>query len=98
MIPHCTIREVERLNGRINALSRFISQTVDKCKSFFSVTENCYEGNITWMTECEEAFGKLKTFLASLPMLISAKEGEDLFLYVATPEEAVSVVVNYRTK
>lgn len=32
-----TIREVQRLDGRINTLSHFISKTVEKCKPFFQL-------------------------------------------------------------
>ena len=59
-----TIREVQRLNGRINALSRFISQTADKCKPFFQLLKTAAKGSITWTTECEEAFTKLKAHMS----------------------------------
>ena len=88
-----TIREVQRLNGRINALSRFISQTADKCKPFFQLLKTAAKGSITWTTECEEAFTKLKAHMSSLPMLTSPRDGEDLYLYIAASEEAVSAVL-----
>lgn len=33
----CTIREVQKLNGKINALSHFISKNAEKCKPFFQL-------------------------------------------------------------
>ena len=30
-----TIKEVQILNGRLDALNRFLSRSIDKCKPFF---------------------------------------------------------------
>jgi hypothetical protein len=38
----------------------------------------------TWTTGAQEAFEKLKTFLAMTPTLVSPKKGESLLLYIAT--------------
>ena len=61
------IKEVQRLTGRISALSRFVSRASDKCQPFFQVLKKAFQ----WDTECEEAFSALKTYLSSPPILVS---------------------------
>ena len=58
-----SIKEVQRLRGRIVALSRFVSRASDKCQPFFQVLKKAFQ----WDTKCEEAFSALKTYLSSPP-------------------------------
>ena len=58
-----SIKEVQRLTGRIAALSLFVSRASDKCQPFFQVLKKAFQ----WDTECEEAFSALKTYLSSPP-------------------------------
>ena len=57
------IKEVQRLTGRIAALSRFVSRASDKCQPFFQVFKKAFQ----WDTKCEEAFSPLKAYLSSTP-------------------------------
>ena len=66
------IKEVQRLTGRIAALSRFVSRASDKCQLFFQVLKKAFQ----WDVKCEEAFTALKTYLSSPPILLSPIEGE----------------------
>ena len=43
------IKEVQRLTGRIAALSRFLSKASDKCQPFFQVLKKVFQ----WDTKCE---------------------------------------------
>ena len=61
-----SIKEVQRLTGRITALSRFVSRASDKCQPFFQVLKKSFQ----WDTKCEEAFSALKTYLSSPPILV----------------------------
>jgi len=63
MKPPKMIREVHRLNGRNNVLSRFISKNAEKCKPFFKLLKNAPKGRITWTDECEKAFQGMKHHL-----------------------------------
>ena len=65
------INEVQRLIGRIAALSRFVSRASDKCQPFFQVLKKAFQ----WDTKCEEAFAALKTYLSSPPILVSLSKG-----------------------
>ena len=83
------IKEVQRLKGRIAALSWFVSKASDKCQPFFQVLKKAFQ----WDTKCEEAFSALKTYLSSPPILVSPVEGEFLTLYLAVSDFSTSAVL-----
>ena len=83
------IKEVQRLTGRIAALSRFVSRASDKCQPFFQVLKKAFH----WDTKCEEAFSALKTYLSSLLILVSPTEGELLTLYLVVSDFSTSAVL-----
>jgi hypothetical protein len=81
-----TTKQLQRLTGRIAALNRFISRSTDKCLPFFKILRKAF----MWIEECEEAFGKLKEYLANPPLLSRPTEWEILYLYLAVSPSAVS--------
>ena len=83
------IKEVQRLTGRIAALSRFVSKASDKCQPFFQVLKKAFQ----WDTKCEEAFSALKTYLSSPPILVSPVEGELLTLYLPVSDFSTTAVL-----
>ncbi|KAL0319760.1 UNVERIFIED_CONTAM: putative protein K02A2.6 [Sesamum radiatum] len=85
------INEVQRLTGRIAALSRFISKSAEKSLHFFKVLKNIR--NFEWDTSCQQAFEKLKDYLAKLPLLVKPCPGKALYLYLSTTPQAVSSVL-----
>ncbi|KAL0301501.1 UNVERIFIED_CONTAM: Retrovirus-related Pol polyprotein from transposon [Sesamum radiatum] len=52
------INEVQRLTGRMAALSRFISKFVEKGLPFFKILRKVK--NFEWTQECQQAFEELK--------------------------------------
>ncbi|GMH05198.1 hypothetical protein Nepgr_007038 [Nepenthes gracilis] len=46
-----------------------------------------------WTDECEEAFKELKAYLVSPPLHSSPFTGEDLYLYLATSDTTLSLVL-----
>ena len=66
-----TIKEVQKLTGRIAALNRFVSRATDKCLLFFKTLKQAF----AWTNECEAAFQELKRYLSSPPLLSPSKEG-----------------------
>ena len=89
MPPPSGIKEVQRLTGRIAALSRFVSRASDKCQPFFHVLKKAFQ----WDAKCEEAFTALKMYLSSPPILVSHVEGELLTLYLAVSDFSTSAVL-----
>ena len=73
-----SVKEVQRLTGRIAALNRFVSRATDKCLLFFKTLKQAFQ----WIEECEVAFQALKEYLSKPPFLSPSVKGEDLFLYL----------------
>ncbi|XP_065017705.1 uncharacterized protein LOC135644166 [Musa acuminata AAA Group] len=86
-----TIKDLQRLNRRLVALSRFLARSGDRCLPFFKALKN--PKNFQWTSECEEAFKQVKQRLASLPRLASISPGEKLGLYLAASPHAVSSIL-----
>nr|XP_023882263.1 uncharacterized protein LOC111994609 [Quercus suber] len=84
-----TVKEVQKLTGRIAALNRFVSRATDKCLPFFKTLKKAFE----WTDECEAAFQELKLYLSHPPLLSPSKEGENLYLYLAVSSTAVSAAL-----
>ena len=86
-----TVKEVQQLTGRMAALSRFVSASGEKGHPYFQCLRR--NNKFAWTKECEEAFVKLKEYLASPPVLCKPLVGTPLRLYFAVTERAVSAVL-----
>ena len=84
-----TVKKVQSLNGKIAALNRFVSKATDKCLPFFHTLRKSFE----WTDECQEAFKDLKKYLSSPPLLSPSKPREELYLYIAVSQAAVSATL-----
>ncbi|GKV48818.1 hypothetical protein SLEP1_g55610 [Rubroshorea leprosula] len=100
MEPPKSMKDVQRLTGRVAALHRFISKSVDKCLPFFKIMrlaaqkdESSKEKKFEWNSECQAAFDELKSYLSSPPLLTKANDGEILYLYLGISDEAISSVL-----
>ncbi|XP_057758224.1 uncharacterized protein LOC130978235 [Arachis stenosperma] len=83
-----TIKEVQRLTGRLAALSRFLPCLTSKSSCFFQTlkTKKAFQ----WTDECEQAFTTLKETLSKPPILHTPLQGEPLFLYLSVTNWAIS--------
>nr|ABF95613.1 retrotransposon protein, putative, Ty3-gypsy subclass [Oryza sativa Japonica Group] len=91
MKPPSSVREVQKLAGRIAALSRFISKAAERGLSFFKTLRGA--GKFNWTPECQAAFDELKQYLQSPPALISPAPGIEPLLYLAASLVAVSAAL-----
>ena len=89
MLSPSNVKEIQRLTGRIAALSRFMSKTSDKCQPFFQVMRKAFQ----WNAHCKETFMALKTYLSSPSILVSPSEGELLILYLAISDFSTSAAL-----
>ncbi|XP_016192711.1 uncharacterized protein LOC107633619 [Arachis ipaensis] len=89
-IPGC-IKDVQRLAGRLTALSRFLGASAAKALPFFNLMKKGIA--FEWTPACEEAFNHFKEILAAPPVLGKPKAGESLYLYLAVTEEALAAVL-----
>ena len=87
--PPKMVKEVQSLNGKITTLNRFVSKATDKCLPFFRTLRKSFE----WTDECQKAFEDLKKYLSSPPLLSPSKPGEELYLYIAVSQAAVSAAL-----
>ncbi|XP_019157296.1 PREDICTED: uncharacterized protein LOC109153863 [Ipomoea nil] len=88
MQPPTTIREVQQLTGRLAALNRFLSKLAEKALPFFKTLRKV--NGFVWDEECQAAFKELKEYLMSPIVLSKPEPGEDLDLYLAASDRAVS--------
>ncbi|KAL2238323.1 UNVERIFIED_CONTAM: Retrovirus-related Pol polyprotein from transposon [Sesamum indicum] len=86
-----TIKDVQKLTGKITSLGRFISRSADKSLPFFRILRK--PKNFEWNEECEKALHELKKYLTTPPLLANPKEHEELFVYLGVSEHAVSSVL-----
>ena len=84
-----TVKEVQKLTGRIAALNRFVSKATDKCLPFFKTLKQAF----SWTDECEVAFQELKCYLSNRPLLSLSNEGVNLYLYLAVLAMVVSAAL-----
>ncbi|XP_072084713.1 uncharacterized protein [Arachis hypogaea] len=87
-----TIKEVQRLTGRLAALSRFLPCLAAKSFNFFQCLKKTTR-HFSWNEECEEAFMGLKQFLSKPPVLQKPKLGEPLYLYLSITDVTISSVI-----
>lgn len=85
------IQDVQRLVGKIMALSRFISRSADRSLPFFKVLWKL--AKFSWDKKCDITFSNLKNYLEKLSILHRLKVGERLWIYLAAGEGAVSAVL-----
>ncbi|XP_028071753.1 uncharacterized protein LOC114274082 [Camellia sinensis] len=70
-------------------LNGFISRSSDRCKPFFKTLK----AKFFWDNECDRALTDLKVYLSSTPILVTPQLGEELYLYLAVSQHAMSVVL-----
>ena len=87
--PPRTVKALQSLNGKVAALNKFVSKATDKCLPFFRVLRKSFE----WMDECQKAFEDLKKYLSSPPLLSPSMPREELYLYIALSQAAVSAAL-----
>ncbi|GJV61547.1 reverse transcriptase domain-containing protein [Tanacetum coccineum] len=91
--PKC-LKDVQKLNGKLASLNRFLAKSVEKSLPFFKTLKKCTKkSDFHWTEEAEAAFKQMKQLIAKLPTLTAPKEKEELIVYLAAAKEAVSAVL-----
>ncbi|GJS05028.1 reverse transcriptase domain-containing protein [Tanacetum coccineum] len=92
--PPKTLKDVQSLNGKLAALSRFLLNGAEKSLPFFKTLKSCTDKKtIRWIADAEEAFQKMKKFMEILPTLTAQIKGKVLVMYLAASTESISVVL-----
>nr|XP_025647635.1 uncharacterized protein LOC112742611 [Arachis hypogaea] len=85
------LKEIQKLTGRLTALSRFLGASAQKAIPFFKLMKKGTP--FKWETECEEAFQHFKKVLAEPPILAKPQTGEILYIYLSITEEALAAAL-----
>nr|XP_025678020.1 uncharacterized protein LOC112777850 [Arachis hypogaea] len=85
------LKDIQRLTGRLTALSHFLGTSAQKATPLFKLMKK--EAPFKWETECEEAFQHFKRVLAEPPILAKPQTGETLYLYLSITEEALAAAL-----
>nr|GEW59383.1 reverse transcriptase domain-containing protein [Tanacetum cinerariifolium] len=87
-------KDVQKLNGKLASLNRFLSKSAEKSLPFFKTLKKCTKkSDFQWTPEAEGAFKEMKQSIAELPMLTTPKENKKLIIYLAAAKEAISAVL-----
>nr|XP_025647775.1 uncharacterized protein LOC112742761 [Arachis hypogaea] len=85
------LKDIQKLTGRLTALSRFLGASAQKATPFFKLMKK--GAPFKWETECEEAFQHFKRVLVEPPILAKPQTGETLYLYLSITEEALAAAL-----
>ncbi|GJZ98451.1 reverse transcriptase domain-containing protein [Tanacetum coccineum] len=89
-----TLKDIQSLNGKLAALSRFLSKGAERSLAFFKVRKGCKDKKrIQWTTEADKALEKIKKLVQALPTLTAPRVGETLTIHLAASKESISVVL-----
>jgi hypothetical protein len=86
-----TKKDIQKLNGRVAALNRFISRSAERSLPFFKALKG--KGAIEWGPEQSKAFAELKDYIEKMAILSPPSPSEPLILYLATSKAAVSAAL-----
>ncbi|GJT15516.1 reverse transcriptase domain-containing protein [Tanacetum coccineum] len=88
------LKDVQKLNGKLASLNRFLAKSAEKSLSFFKTLKKCTKkSDFHWTAEAEEAFKQMKQLIVKLPMLAAPMEKEELIVYLVAAKETVSAVL-----
>jgi len=85
------LKEVQRLMGRLAALSRFMPKLAEKAKPILKLLKKATRFH--WDEACEQSFESIKQFLTSPPILQRPDISLPLVVYLAATEDAVSAAI-----
>jgi dsDNA-binding SOS-regulon protein len=86
------LHDIQKLAGRVAALSRFVARLGEKALPFYALMKKS-DDKFEWTAEADTAFAQLKKVLSTPPVLVAPKEKEPLLLYIAATHQVVSTVL-----
>jgi hypothetical protein len=86
-----SMKDVQKLTGRVGALNRFIPRAAERSLPFFQVLRSTK--NFQWFETQKQAFQELKEHLSNMTKLCPPEPRSPLLLYVSVSNSAVSVVL-----
>ncbi|GJX71900.1 reverse transcriptase domain-containing protein [Tanacetum coccineum] len=91
--PKC-LKDVQKLNGKLASLNRFLFESAEKSLPFFKTLKKCTKkSDFQWTAEAEAAFKQMKQLIAEPPTLTTTMEKEELIVHLVAAQKAVSAVL-----
>ncbi|GKD20365.1 reverse transcriptase domain-containing protein [Tanacetum coccineum] len=91
--PKC-LKDVQKLNGKLASLNRFLFESAEKSLPFFKTLKKCTKkSDFQWTAEAEAVFKQMKQLIAELPTLTTTMEKEELIMHLVAAQKAVSAVL-----
>nr|GEV02628.1 hypothetical protein [Tanacetum cinerariifolium] len=88
------LKDIQSLNEKQDALSRFLSKGAERSLPFFKVLKSCKgKKKIHWTDEANKAFKEMKKFVQALPKLTTPRAGETLIMYLAASKENINAAL-----
>jgi hypothetical protein len=91
MAPPQSTKDIQRLIGRLAALNKFISRSIERSLPFLKTLRGAKD--FTWGPEQAATFESLKQYLSNLSTLTSPDPVLPLILYIAASPSAVSAAL-----
>ncbi|KAK9914412.1 hypothetical protein M0R45_038193 [Rubus argutus] len=85
-----TKKELQSLLGKINFLRRFISNSAGKIAPFSPLLKLQGAKEFVWEPVHQEAFDRIKEYLANPPVLVPPKPGVPLKLYISASDASIA--------
>ncbi|XP_068461731.1 uncharacterized protein [Phaseolus vulgaris] len=89
------LKEVQRLVGKLNSLSRFLPILAEKTKPIVNLLKK--SETFEWDERCEQAFSQIKTIVAEPPILVKPVSTQPIIVYLATSAEAIGAALIQET-
>ena len=86
-----TIKEVQRLIGRLTAISHFLPKLAEQTQPKVQLLKK--SAQFMWTDDCEQIFQKLKTTLTSPPILHKPDTRQPLLVYITATDHTVSAAL-----
>jgi hypothetical protein len=86
-----SLKDVQKLTGRVVALNRFIPRVVERSLPFFQVLRS--SKNFQWSEAQNQAFQELNDYLSNMTKLCPPEPKSPLLLYLSASNSAVSAML-----
>jgi hypothetical protein len=85
------IKHIQRLNGYITMLGRFISRLGERALPIFKLLKK--PRPVQWTLEAKATLQDLKEYFSLPPILVAPKPSETLLLYMVATSQVVSAML-----
>ncbi|GKC56641.1 hypothetical protein Tco_1084239, partial [Tanacetum coccineum] len=90
-----TLKYIQSINGKLAALSRFLSKGAERSLAFFKILKGCKDKkSIQWTTEAEKALKRMKKLIQGLPTLTAPRVLQGAELNYPALEKLVLALVH----